>query len=42
LREGIVGVGASDETEAFARTAGRRFTGFLQKPFTVDRLIETV
>jgi CheY-like chemotaxis protein len=31
-----------DETEAAARTDGRKFTGFLHKPFTVERLTETV
>lgn len=44
IREDVPIVIASgySETEAVARTAGRRFTGFLQKPFTVDRLTETV
>ena len=38
----IVLASGYSETEAVARTAGRDFAGFLQKPFTVDRLIETV
>jgi two-component system CheB/CheR fusion protein len=38
----IVLASGYSETEAVGKTAGRRFTGFLQKPFTVDRLIETV
>lgn len=38
----IVLISGYDEAEAAARTAGREFTGFLQKPFTVDRLSEAV
>jgi CheY-like chemotaxis protein len=36
----IVLTSGYDETAAAARTAGRGFAGFLQKPFTVDRLNE--
>ena len=31
-----------DQSEAAARTAGRNFSGFLRKPFTLDRLSEKV
>ncbi len=38
----IVLVSGYNEAEAAARTAGREFIGFLQKPFTVNRLSEVV
>jgi PAS domain S-box-containing protein len=38
----IVLMSGYDKAEAAARTAGKDFTGFLQKPFTVDRLSEAV
>ena len=31
-----------DETNAVARTAGKNFAGFLQKPFDVNRLTKAV
>ena len=38
----IVLMSGYDETEALVKTAGKDFTGFLQKPFTMDRLIHVV
>jgi CheY-like chemotaxis protein len=38
----VVAASGYDESDAIARIADKEFAGFLQKPFEVDRLIETV
>lgn len=38
----IVLISGYNEAEAAARTAGREFAGFMQKPFTVDRFSDAV